>query len=186
MVPHCIIDECTIASYKSGQQLEIIYTTDNILLVTPTKLPWSLLELARTFICTKSISIFCTNYSKVSTNHSQWLYHCIVSCLQRYAHSFWLINGAIQWGYNLSMPVSRCFVIHQPLCATNSHLMFYTIQFIFMQGLMVPEAFATCILAHIVYIMYYSNKLCTELPIMKLFKRHTIYITSVLGLLASS
>ena len=36
MVPHCIIDECTIASYKSGQQLEIIYTTDSVLVVTPT------------------------------------------------------------------------------------------------------------------------------------------------------
>ena len=49
-----------------------------------------------------------------------------------------------------------------------------------MQGLMVPEAFATCILAHIVYIIYYSNKLRIELPIMKLFKRYTIYITSIL------
>ena len=47
---------------------------------------------------------------------------------------------------------------------------------------MVPEAFATCMLAHIACIMYYSNKLQSELPIMKLMQQYTIYIISVLGL----
>ena len=51
-----------------------------------------------------------------------------------------------------------------------------------MEGLMLPEAFTTCLLAHIVFIMYYSDKLRATIPTVKLFKRYTIYIASILGL----
>jgi len=37
--------------------------------------------------------------------------------------------------------------------------------FFFMQGIMVHEAFAVCVLAHIAFIMYYSNKLQADIQI---------------------
>ena len=33
-MPYCVIDDCTIENYETGQQLDIIYTTDSLLVVT--------------------------------------------------------------------------------------------------------------------------------------------------------
>ena len=33
---YCLIDNCTIMRIDTGQQLDIVYTTQNLLLVTPT------------------------------------------------------------------------------------------------------------------------------------------------------
>jgi len=89
-----------------------------------------------------------------------------------------LYNGSVIFQCLSAVPL----LFTQLYGAPYSRMTCYAIQFIFMQGLMVPEAFATCLIAHIAYIMYYSNKLRARLPIMKMFKHYTIYIVSMLGL----
>ncbi|XP_065907697.1 uncharacterized protein [Dysidea avara] len=34
-MPYCYIDDCAIENYETGQQLDIAYTTDSVLVVTP-------------------------------------------------------------------------------------------------------------------------------------------------------
>ena len=67
-------------------------------------------------------------------------------------------------------------VLLQSAVPLNSQLVCYIHVFFFMQGIMVHEAFAVCILAHIAFIMYYSNKLRADMPNTKLFKRYTAFV----------
>ena len=188
-MPYCIVDECTITTYDSNQQLQldIIYTTDSLLVVIPTG--------NQTFMV-----ITRTNEGVVCIDEAERAFQLIVPVTIRlllglvsgYIIVIYLVFKDMRTSFGLLM-VYNGSVIFQCLSAVPllfaqlygapySRMTCYAIQFIFMQGLMVPEAFATCLIAHIAYIIYYSNKLQAHLPIMKMFKRYTIYIVSILGL----
>jgi len=179
MVPYCIIDGCIIASYESGQQLEIIYTTNSVLVVTP--------------IGNQTAMVIVRTYENFNcTDDAQRVFQFFVPATIKLVLS--IVSGCIIVMYLSSKDMCTPFgllmvlyngaIIFQCLSAvallftnlyvhTHSYLTCYTIQFVFMQGLMVPEVFITCILAHIVYIMYYCKKLHTKLPMMKMFKYYT-------------
>jgi len=190
-VPYCIIDECTIARCDRGQQLamDIIYTTDSVIVVTP-KGNQTAMVIVRTFD-----NIHCTIESDVrfrffvavtvvkliqgTVSACIIILHLVFKDMQTAAGLLMVLyNGAV-----IFQSLSGFALLYTSLIApTNSQQTCYTIQFVFMQGLILPEAFATCMLAHIVCIMYYSDKLRAIIPTVKLFKRYTIYIASILGL----
>jgi len=189
-VPYCIVDECTIVTYESRQQLQldIIYTTDSLLVVTPAGNQTAMV-IART-----NEGVHCISEAQKAF---QFLVpvtiRLVLGLVSGYIIIIYLVFKDMHTSFGLLMVLYNGAIIFQ--CLTAVPILFmqlygspyspttcYVVQFIFMQGIMVSEVFATCLIAHIAYIMYYSNKLRTELPTMKMFKHYTIYVASVLGL----
>ena len=111
-------------------------------------------------------------------------YHTVLLTYLAYmGTAFGLLMGLQNRSVIFQCLISTVFLASQLYSSLHSRMTCYAIQFTYVQGLMVQEAFATCMLAHIACIMYYSNKLKSKLPIMKLMQQYTIYIVSVLELL---
>jgi len=169
--------------------MDIIYTTDSVLVVTPTGNQTAIV-IVRTFdnIHCKTDSdvrfrfFFAVTIVKLiqgTVSACIIILHLVFKDIQTAAGLLMVLyNGAV-----IFQSLSGVALLYTSLYApTNSQQMCYTIQFVFMQGLMLPEAFATCMLAYLVCIMYYSDKLRATIPTVKLFKCYTIYIASILGL----
>ena len=167
------------------RSMDIIYITDSVLVVTPTgnQTAMVIVRTNENFPCLddalKAFPFFVpTTIKLVLSIVSDRIIVMYLDMRTSFGLLMVLYNGAI-----IFQCLSAIALLFTNLyLRTDSQLTCYAIHFVFMQGLMVPEAFATIILAHISYIMYYSNKLLAELPVMKMFKHYTIFVASILGL----
>ena len=186
---YCLIDNCTIIRIDTGQQLDIVYTAQSHLVVTPTDGQTSLL------ISRNDPELFC------STTHNAHFFSQVI-------RMFMLILPILASGYiavvhlifkelrstfgkmlafysiGIAFANANIFgltITHYNI-AVHSTMPCYLFFFVFMQSIMVSEGFATCIIAYLAYIMrhsYKGRKLTRELD-KKLYKYSIVY---VLGLL---
>jgi len=76
-------------------------------------------------------------------------------------------------------PVSAIVRVLQSAIQLDSLLVCYVHVFCLMQGILLHQSAAVCILAHVTFIMYYSNKLQANIPNTKLLKYYIMYMGGI-------
>ena len=188
---YCLIDNCTIISIDTGQQLDIVYTTESHLLVTPTDGQTSML------ISKNDPELFCCTFNTTEDDSTitQVIGVIMVILLALVSGYIAVVHmmfkeirstfGKLLMFSNIAL-VCQCFNVIA-LSVTNlnitvhSMMPCYLLNFLFIQFGVGDEAFATSFLAYLAYIMYYSYKSreVTEEMNKRLYK---YAITYVLGL----
>jgi len=195
---YCVVDDCTIQRTDTGEQLDIIYTTDSLLVVTNKgneNEKWSkycqtciyhLLTGTQTSVaitmngdeppCQLSGYLVIVMYAILIVLVDSYIFLVNILVKEKrtafglllvlYSGSILFTRPVSLFGESLLMSVKSLNTL--PVC--------YIHLFFFMQGIMVHEAFAVCVLAHIAFIMYYSDKLQADFPNTKLFKRYTVFV----------
>jgi len=193
---YCIIDNCTIMRIDTGETLEVVYTANSLAMVTSTDGQTSIV------ISEDETALPClTPYSNGNNGQAvetiiRLILTILIAVVSGYIslvhmlfkeirtpfgkllmfHSFALIFQCI----NGIMLVSVHIIV-----APHSQVVCQIMMFIYMQGTMTHEAFATCILAFLDYVMYSSHKVkeVSKKLSKKLLKRCLIYVFSSLGFL---
>ena len=172
---YCIIDNCTIMRIDTGQQLDIVYTTESLLIVTPIdghtsmviakiddKLPCnnkyqSIIDVGR-LIQFLIILIFGIVLFVMSG------YVLTVHLLFKELRSLF---GKLLIFYSLGVMSMVTFVLAlllmHDVIAVNSQMICHTTMVCFIMGSATYEVFATNILTHLAYTMYRCYKLKSEL-----------------------
>ena len=195
---YCIIDNCTIMKIDTGEQLDIVYTTDSLLIVTPTDGLTSMViaKLDDELPCLKYHSttdgiliviepvggiIFSLIIMFVS------LYILIVNLLFKELHTLF---GKLLVLYNLCIVCTSINIII--LISTNywiivnSQIICHSVMISFMMSDTGSELFATTLLSHLAYLMYRSYWLKPEISDKNkqlLFKYYVAYAFITLVLL---
>ena len=169
-IPYCFIDECTIKRNDTGQQLDIIYTTDSILVVTPTGNQTSMAIAKNEDRCpcvtmvaddrTAEFVALVTIETLVAVVSGYiLLIHLLYKEFRNlFGKLLMLYNGALC----LQCVAAVILMITHFGITTNSQYICQSIFFLFMLGDIAIEVFATCILAYLAYTVYLSNRL--QLP----------------------
>ena len=183
---YCLIDNCTIIRIDTGQQLDIVYTTQSHLVVTPTDGQTSLL------ISKNDPELFCsTPDTGYNTNQQIAIiatltfsallsgYIAVVHLMFKQLRSTF---GKLLIIYNIAI-ASVCIdsivisITHYNI-AVDSIIPCYLLWFLHMESIMSWEGSATCIIAYLAYIMRHSYK-CREVTKelnKKLYKYSIVYV----------
>ena len=180
---YCLIDNCTIIRIDTGQQLDIVYTTQSHLVVTPTDGQTSLL------ISKNDPELFCSTPDTGYNTNQQIViiatltfsallsgYIAVVHLMFKQLRSTF---GKLLIIYNIAI-ASVCIdsivisITHYNI-AVDSIIPCYLLWFLHMESIMVWEGSATCIIAYLAYIMRHSYK-CREVTkeLNKKFYKHSI------------
>ena len=169
---YCLIDNCTIIRNDTGQQLDIVYTTQSHLVVNPTDGQTSTMLISK-----NDPELFCSpsnttdNADLPITKVITVLLSSLLSACMVVLHLMFkeLRNafGKLMIIYNLaSFFISffvLIFVITHYTITVYSITLCYLIYFLFMQSIMITEGSATtCITAYFTYVMRQSCK-CIEI-----------------------
>ena len=167
---YCLIDNCTIIRNDTGQQLDIVYTTQSHLVVTPTDGQTSTMLISK-----NDPELFCSPLDTTDDANIP-IMRVVISLLST------LLSGYIVVLHLLFKKLRSIFgklmIIHNIATAVASFNIFillithysivvysmtscYLIYFVFMQSSMVTEGSATCITAYFAYVMRQSCK-CIE------------------------
>ena len=195
-IQYCVIDNCTISRIDSGQKLDIIYTTESLIVVIPrgnqTSVAIAKLQIASS--CTPPHSTVYT----IPTG--QYVVLVTLSILMVVVTSYNVINHLVFKAlhypreklmllYSLSLMFQ--FTVFIVMLSMN-HMMAVNVQctchimiVTFMVLAINTEALATCILAHLAYLVYRSYKMrrISENKNKSLFRQ---YMTFVLCIVVSS
>jgi len=168
-----IIDNCTIMRIDTGQQLDIVYTTENLLIVTPVSAHTSVV-IGKTddeFPCLKYHNT--TDGSQIG----EVVGIMTLSSLIMMASGCVIVHllfkdprtlfGMLVIFYSLGIVstsgiVITLYAIHHWI-AVNSQIVCHTIMVLFIVALISNHAFATNILTHLAYIMYCCYNLRSEI-----------------------
>ena len=192
---YCIIDNCTIMRIDTGQQLDIVYTTESLLIVTPKDGHTSMaiakiddelpcVEYPNTTSASQTIKFIQTVIGLLITAVSAYV--LIVHLLFKTYHS--TLFGKLLIFYNLcsvSAHVISLLLLHN-LIAANSQAICHAVMVTFALSSAGTELFATNILYHLAYIMYRCYHLKAEISKKRseyLFKCYTTYAGFALILL---
>ena len=171
-VQYCLIDNCTIMRIDNGEQLDIVYTTESLLVVTPTDNKTTLLiskyepELS-CFMTTTSNGISINPLMRVSVFTLIPVaivsaYIAVIHLIFRELHNTF---GKLMILYNIFLVFMYLSIfsmnITHFLVAVHSPIPCYLILFLILQSLIISEGSATCLLAYLAYIMHQSYK-CRE------------------------
>ena len=185
---YCLIDNCTIIRIDTGQQLDIVYTTQSLLVVTPTDGQTSLL------ISKNEPELFCSTNHSIGHFFSQVIRIILIILPILVSGYIALVHlifkelrttfGKLMILYSIGIVSANgnifgLFITHYYI-AVYSTMPCYLFFFLFMQSEMVCEGFATCIIAYLAYVMhrgYKSRSLTKELD----KKLHKYSIRYVLG-----
>ena len=197
ILQYCIIDNCTIMRIDSGQQLDIVYTTESLIIVTPkdghtsmviTKSDDELPCLPYPYT-TDDGRIFLIVYTILSLLITMVsLYTLVVHLLFKELRS--TLFGKLLMFYNLCQVSAHTSTITVALMhyfiAVNSqaicHAAIVTITLTYTGS----EVFATTILYHLAYVMYRCYHLKSEISKKRseyLFRRYAGYAAFTLTLL---
>ena len=186
---YCLIDNCTIMRIDTGQRLDIAYTTQNHLVVTPTNGQTSLL------IHKNQHKKFCHhNSGDVSITLSiGMIFLTVTAIVSGYTTAVILIFkelrstfGKLMMLYSMTCAF-HCINILALLITTlivtvRSTMLCYVFWLLFLQFEMMTEEFSMCISAHLAYIMHSSYK-CMQLTNetkKKLYKYSIMYVFGLL------
>jgi len=174
----------------NGQQLDIVYTTQSLLLVTPTDGQTSM------FIYKNEPELSCFTPNTNDDDNAQFIvvtisilvglvsgYIAVVHmCFKELCNTF----GKLMIFYNLAFPlrsvsITALSIMHLKV-TVNSWKPCYLIFFTFVQSIIVTDGFATCILAYLAYVMYQSYK-CIQMTKETNDRFYKYSLVYVLGLL---
>ena len=171
---YCIIDNCTIMKIDTGEQLDIVYTTESLLIVTPTD------GLTSMVIAKLDDELPCLKYHSTTDGIQMViepvrgiifsliimfvsLYILIVNLLFKELHT---LCGKLLVLYNLCIVCTSINIII--LISTNywiivnSQIICHSVMISFMMSDTGSELFATTLLTHLAYLMYRSYWLKPE------------------------
>ena len=191
---YCIIDNSTIMRIDTGETLDIVYTTDSLIVVTPTDGHTSIV------VPKNNATLACLTSDDHDGQITEIVICLIVSVLitliSGYIVVVFLMLKEIRNAFGKLIMFHSCALVLQ--CSNNFMLIsvhFFIalhsqtacqiIMFIYMQGSVAHEAFATCILAFLAYIMYCSINLWEITKKMEkgLFKKYLSYVFGSVGLM---
>ena len=184
---YCLIDNCTIIRIDTGQQLDIVYTTQSLLVVTPTDDHTSVL------ISKNEPELFCSTNHNTSDGHFLQVIRIIILILPILVSGYIALVhlifkelrttfGKLMIFYSIGIASANAnifglFITHYYIAAYST-MPCYLFFFLFMQSEMAYEGFATCIIAYLACIMhrgYKSRPLTKELN-KKLYKYSIVYV----------
>ena len=193
---YCIIDNCTIMRIDTGQQLDIVYTTESLLIVAPK-------DGLNSMVITKiDDELPCLGYHNTSDDNDLNMIHAVIVPLALMVSVGTLIIhilfkdlctslfGQLLMFYNLAIVITGCGTIFLQLThywiTVNSQTICHTATVITTFGVSGAEVFATNILTHSAYIMYHCYHLKSGISKKRsnyLFRRYTGYAAFALVLL---
>ena len=170
---YCIIDNCTIMKIDTGEQLDIVYTTESLLVVTPIE------GLTSMVIAKIDDELPCLRYNRadgsqliefvvkttfVSLTMIVSIYIIVVHLLFK---EFRTLFGMLIIFYNLCIVSGSISIITLLLkhhwIIVNSQMICYTVIMLYMISSTGVELFATTILTHLAYCMYRCYHLKSEI-----------------------
>ena len=187
---YCLIDNCTIMRIDTGQQLDIVYITQSLLVVTPTDGQTSMI------ISKNEPELFCSTIN--ADDSSNALFARIIVLVLLIAVSGYIVAihvifkemrttfGKLMMFYNIGIACGNASVLALLIMnfgiVVHSVLPCYLFFFLFIQSTVVTEAFATYILAYLAYVMHHSYKL---IPVTKQLNKQLYkhFIRCIVGLL---
>ena len=189
---YCTIDNCTILRNDNGQRLDIIYTNEKLLVVTSNN------NLTATVIAKNLSELSCSSVSTSLTPipTGRFVILMVIAILVVMASSCNLIIHLLF--KKLNHPLKTLMLLYSSSMAIRFIvfvfllLMSYTItvslQFtcqatviVFMVSSITTEAFATCILVHLTYIIYCSYKMLqiSELKNKFLLRWYMVFVACI-------
>ena len=169
-VEYCIIDNCTILRNDNGQRLDIIYTNENLLVVTlkdnltATVIAKSLSEAPCLSVRTSLAPIPTSQFVILMVNAillvivsgCNLIIHLLFKKLKHLLKTLMLL-------YSFSIAIRFIVFVFLLLTsytiAMNLQSMCHATVIMFMVSSIITEAFATCILIHLTYMIYCSYKM---------------------------
>ena len=165
---YCLIDNCTIIRNDTGQQLDIVYTTQSHFVITPTDGQTSTMLISK-----NDPEVFCSTPKIINGLNIVQLVGLVMIILIASVNGYIVvvhmmfkeIRGTFGKLLMLSSIIQVCnsvnvFVLsitHYNI-TVNSTLTCYLSNFLFMQFLVASEAFATSSLAYLAVLVRYSYK----------------------------
>ena len=165
---YCFVDNCTIIRNDTGQQLDIVYTTQSHLVVCPTDGQTSTMLLSK-----NDPELFCSSKSNTTTDltNSQPIIAIVVltvislssgyiAVLHLLFKELRTVFGKLMIIYNMATALrtlnTGTIIITNHIITVHTITPCYLLYFVFMQLLMMGEASATCITAYLTYVMRQS------------------------------
>ena len=193
---YCITDNCTIMRIDTGQQLDIVYTTESLLIVTPK-------DDHTSMVITKiDDELSCLEYQNTTNDSEHTVYEIIniiliimVSACILIVHLLFKdlrtsLFGKLLMFYNLALAISSCTFLSLQLMhywiTVNSQTICHTVTIIFISSFPCVESFATNILTHSACLMYRCYHLRSEITKKRsncLLRCYAIYAAFTLALL---
>ena len=171
---YCIIDNCTIMRIDTGQQLDIVYTTESLLIVTPIDGHTSMVivKLDNELSCNKYLGFI--DVGQVIQFLIMLLFGLAMFLVGGYVFTVHLLFkdlrslfGKLLMFYSLGIMSMATFVFSLLLMhyviVVNSQMICHTTMICFIMGSGMYEVFATNILTHLAYTMYRCYKLKSKL-----------------------
>ena len=183
---YCLTDNCTIIRYDTGQQLDIVYTTQSHLVVTPTDGQTSTM-----FISKNDPEVFCSNPNTTDGSAIVQAIGLAVLTLITFTSGYIVAVhimfkklrstfGKLLTLYNIAK-VCQSFVGFA-LSITHHNIALYSVMPSTSCTVVVGETFATCILAYLTYLMHESYR-CREVKKQNKERFYKHSAKYVLGLL---
>ena len=190
-IQYCFIDNCTIMRIDTGEELDIVYTTQSFLVTTPTGNQTSMV------IAKKGKPLSCLIVTDNRHHHTAELVVAntveiltilvsgsifVMHLLFKQLHNLF---GMLLMLYSIVMVlngfVTLALVWSHVRLATHSQITCSILLYLEMEVTTISEALATCILVHLAYIMYRSCKVRPAIPTTvskALLKYYTAYVAS--------
>ena len=196
---YCIIDNCTIMKIDTGEQLDIVYTTESLLIVTPIN---GLISMAITKIDNE---LPCMKYHS-KTDGNQILFHqsvgslafaLIIMMTSVYILIVHLLYKKLHTLFGKLLIFHNLFILSGVICyiallfthhwiILNSQTICHTVMIFYLMSTTGVELFSTTILTHLAYTMYRCYWLKPEISTKnkkQLFRYYTAYVFITLVLL---
>ena len=169
---YCMIDNCTIMRIDTGEELDIIHTTESLLVAVPTDGHTSEIVLPlenevscfsvlteRNMIVTVILVSFTATLGVIN------IYIVVVHLLFQELRT---VFGILLMSYNATELVGVAAIVPLYLMhnvfAVGSQLICQAVFTTSMLAIITGESYTTCILFHIAYVMYHSFKLRSDMP----------------------
>ena len=166
---YCVINNCTIMRIDTGQQLDIVYTTESLLIITP-------IDGHTSMVIAKmddEMPCFASQTSAADdTDHFVWLLvtnmlimiiSSLIFCINLVFKELRHLFGQLLMLYNLGWVILCSAIIVQLFVhyklAVNSQIICHIIKLTIMTGTLNVEGLALCMFTHITYIIYLTYKL---------------------------
>ena len=181
---YCIIDNCTIMRTDTGQQLDIVYTTESLLVVTPTDGQTSMI------IPKNEPELFCSttiaNEEDEIHSAAAMITSILIALISGYIAGLHLIFKELRTTFGKLLIYYNLIIVFRNIVTVCLHLRnvidtslpCYPFIFLFIQSEIATEGFSTCILGYLAFVMHHSLKVkqVTKHLNKKLYRRSLKYV----------
>ena len=192
-LPYCFIDECTIMRTDTGQEMDIVYTSESIVVVTA-----SGNQISMAITVKKGEHLSCLTAKNYHNHHTIELVvgNIIEILIILVSGSIFVIHllfkelrnlfGMLLMLYSIVMAlygfVTLALVWLHVRVATHSQVTCSILLYLEMEVTTISETLATCILIHLAYVMYRSSKVRPAIPAAvskNLLKYYSVFVATI-------